>query len=65
MIMRVVTKIIRELWNIKTVIYLNDVILFHQDRNYLKNVGTEIEQFLKFDGMDSEVKKSYLNSSKT
>jgi hypothetical protein len=45
-IMRIVTKTIREVWSIKTVVYLHDLILLHQDHNHLENMGKEIAQFL-------------------
>jgi hypothetical protein len=42
MIMRVVIIQIREIWNIKAVVYLDDLILLHQDRSHLNEVGKEV-----------------------
>jgi hypothetical protein len=39
MIMRVVIRQIRETWNIKAVVYLDDLILLHQDRSHLNEVS--------------------------
>jgi hypothetical protein len=47
MIMRVAIRTIREVWNIKAVVYLDDLILLHQDRSHLNVVGKEVAQFLK------------------
>jgi hypothetical protein len=61
MIMRLVTKTIRELWSIKAVVYLDDLILLHQDCNHLKNVGKEVAQFLAWLGWTVNLEKSHLN----
>jgi hypothetical protein len=50
MIMRVVTKTIREVWNIKSVVYLDDLIFLHQDHSHLNGVGKEVAQFLQWLG---------------
>jgi hypothetical protein len=44
-IMHKVIHSIRETWNIRAVIYLNDLLLLHQDKDYLQQIGGEISQY--------------------
>jgi hypothetical protein len=39
MIMRVAVRIIRKVWNVKTEVYLGDIVLLHQDPDRLKQIG--------------------------
>jgi hypothetical protein len=65
MIMRVEIRTIREVWNIKAVVYLDDFILLHQDQSHLNEVGKEIAQFLKWLGWTVNLEKSHLTPSRT
>jgi hypothetical protein len=38
---------IREVWNVKTEVYLDDIVLLHQDPDRLKQIGHEVSLFLQ------------------
>jgi hypothetical protein len=40
-IMRKVVHSIRDIWNVRAVIYLDDLLLLHQDKDYLQQIGEE------------------------
>jgi hypothetical protein len=65
LIMRKVAKAIREYWNIKTVVYLDDIILLHQDPEHLKIVGEEVTRFLQWLGWTVNLEKSHLQPTMT
>jgi hypothetical protein len=47
LIMRVAVRIIREVWNVKMEVYLDDLVLLHQDPDRLKQMGQEVSLFLQ------------------
>jgi hypothetical protein len=65
MIMRVAVRIIREVWNIKTEVYLDDIVLLHQDPGPLKQIGQEVSLFLQWLGWTVNQEKSHLIPSRT
>jgi hypothetical protein len=65
MIMRKVPTAIREYWNIKTVVYLDDSILLHSDPEHLKKVGEEVTLFLQWLGWTMNLEKSHLQPTRT
>ncbi|KAH7825813.1 putative Reverse transcriptase (RNA-dependent DNA polymerase) [Monocercomonoides exilis] len=46
-IMRRAASYIREQWKVKLVIYLDDILLMHPDRDALRLISQEIAQFLR------------------
>jgi hypothetical protein len=62
-IMKKCVKAIREYWNIKATIYLDDLILLHQNRDHLEKVGQEVKLFLKWLGWTVNEQKSKLTPS--
>jgi hypothetical protein len=46
-IMKFVVRTIREIWNIKVVIYLDNILILHQDKDHLEKVGQEVTLFLQ------------------
>jgi hypothetical protein len=65
MIMRVAVRIIREVWNVKTEVYLDDIVLLHQDPDSLKQIGQEVSLFLQWLGWTVNQEKSHLIPSGT
>jgi ribonuclease HI len=65
MIMRAAVRIIREVWNVKTEVYLDDIVLLHQDPDRLKQIGQEVSLFLKWLGWTVNREKSHLIPSRT
>jgi hypothetical protein len=65
LIMRKVAKAIREYWNIKTVVYLDDIILLHPEPRHLKKVGEDVTLFLQWLGWTVNLEKRHLQPSKT
>jgi hypothetical protein len=65
MIMRVAFRIIREVWNVKTEVYLDDIVLLHQDPDRLKQIGQEVSLFLQWLGWTMNQEKSHLIPSRT
>jgi hypothetical protein len=63
--MRKVERQIRELWGVKVVIYLDDIIVLHQDPKRLEEIGKELSDYLKYLGWTVNVEKSHLVPSKT
>jgi hypothetical protein len=61
--MKKCVKTIRECWNIKATIYLDDLILLHQDREHMEKVGQEVKLFLKWLGWTKSEQKSVLKPS--
>jgi hypothetical protein len=59
-IMKFVVRTIREIWNIKVVIYLDYILILHQDKDHLEQVGQEVLQFLQWLGWTVNVEKSQL-----
>jgi hypothetical protein len=47
-IMKHVERTTRQIWNIKVVIYLDDILILHQDKYHLEHVGKEVSQFLQW-----------------
>jgi hypothetical protein len=47
MIMRVCVHIVREVWNMRAEVYLDDPLLLLQDPVHLQNIGKEVSQFLQ------------------
>jgi hypothetical protein len=64
-IMRHAVTKIREIWNIRSVVYLDDLILLHQDKNYLAKVANEVTLFLRWLGWTINIEKSNLIPSQT
>jgi hypothetical protein len=64
MIMRKLVKHSREIWNIRCVIYLDDLLLLHEDKHYLKKVGGDISKYLSYMGWTVNIEKSHLEPSK-
>jgi hypothetical protein len=60
MIMKIIIKQIREIWNIKVVVYLDDLILLHQDQRSGQRSGP----IPKMAGMDSKSREIPLNPVK-
>jgi protein gp37 len=60
MIMRVAVRIIREVWNIKTEVYLDDIVILHQDPDRLKQIGQEVTLFLQWLGWTVNQENSHL-----
>jgi hypothetical protein len=54
---------IRDIWNVKAVIYLDDLLLLHQDKNYLRQIGEEIKQYLSYLGWTVNTENSHLEPS--
>jgi hypothetical protein len=52
------------LWNVRAVIYLDDLLLLHQDKDYLQQIGEEISQYLSYLGWSVNIEKSHLIPSK-
>jgi hypothetical protein len=50
MIMRKVAKAIRIYWNVKVVVYLDDIAILHPDPIRLKEIGKEVSEFLQWLG---------------
>jgi hypothetical protein len=50
LIMRKVERQIRELWGVKVVIYLDDIIVLHQEPKRLEEIGKELADYLKYLG---------------
>jgi hypothetical protein len=59
-IMKKVVTTIREVWNVKAVIYLDDLILLHQNPDILQNIGKEVLLFLQWLGWTVNQQKSCL-----
>jgi hypothetical protein len=51
MIMRMCVRIIREVLDVKTEIYLDDLLLLHQDPDRLRMIGQEVSLFLQWLGL--------------
>jgi hypothetical protein len=64
-IIKKVVNTIRDLWRIKAVIYLDDLILLHQNPDHLKKVGQEVTEFLEWLGWTVNLEKSQLDPSQT
>jgi hypothetical protein len=64
-IMRYAATAIREFWKIRTMVYLDDIILLHQDKNHLLQAGKEITLFLQWLGWTVNHEKSHLVPSRT
>jgi hypothetical protein len=62
--MRKVIHSIRDIWNVRAVIYLDDLLLLHQDKNYLEQIVGEISQYLSYLGWSVNTEKSHLVPSK-
>jgi hypothetical protein len=65
LIMRKIERQIRELWGVKVVIYLDDIIVLHQDPKRLEEIGKELADYLKYLGWTVNIEKSHLVPSKT
>jgi hypothetical protein len=65
LIMRKVERQIRELWGVKVAIYLDDIIVLHQDPKRLEEIGKELADYLKYLGWTVILEKSHLVPSKT
>jgi hypothetical protein len=63
MIMRVCVRIIRDVWDVKTEVYLEDLLLPHQDLDRLQNIGQEVSLFLQWLGWTIN-EKSHLEPSR-
>jgi hypothetical protein len=64
MIMTVCMCIIREVWNVKTEVYLDVLLLLHQDRERLQKIGKEVSLFLQWLGWTFNEDKSHLEPSR-
>jgi hypothetical protein len=51
---------IREIWRVRCVIYLDDLLILHQDPNRLKEIAPQITQFLQYLGWTVNLEKSNL-----
>jgi hypothetical protein len=51
---------IREIWRIRCVVYLDDLVLLHPDKNHLEKLTTQITQFLQHFGWTINLEKSHL-----
>jgi hypothetical protein len=65
LIMRKVIQAIRKIWNIKAVVYLDDLILLYPSAWHLKKTEREITKFLQWLGWTVNLEKSHLKSSRT
>lgn len=63
-IMKKIVKHIGEVWNIRCVIYLDDLLLLHEDKNYIKQICGEISKYLSYMGWTINIEKSPLETSK-
>jgi hypothetical protein len=63
-VMRKAIQFIRETWNVRAVIYLDDLILLHQDSKLLKQISMEVTQFLEWLGWTVNQEKSHLDPAK-
>jgi hypothetical protein len=59
-IMKKVVQAIKELWKIRCVIYLDDLLILHQNQNHLKRITPQITQFLQHLGWSVNLEKSNL-----
>jgi hypothetical protein len=64
LIMRKVEKAIREMWGVRVVIYLDDIIVLHQNEKDLERIGKEIADYLQYLGWTVNLEKSHLIPSK-
>jgi hypothetical protein len=64
LIMRKVERQIRELWGVKVVIHIDDIIVLHQDPKRLEEIGKELADYLKYFGWMVNLEKSHLVPSK-
>jgi hypothetical protein len=62
-IMKKVVKAIRRAWNVKAVVYLDDLLLLHQDPDHLRRIQGEITRFLQWLGWTVNLEKSNLEPS--
>jgi hypothetical protein len=64
LIMRKVERAIREIRGVRVVIYLNNIIVLHQNEKDLERIGKEIADYLQYLGWTVNLKKSHLTTSK-
>jgi uncharacterized protein YsxB (DUF464 family) len=62
-IMKKCVKAIREIWNIKATINMDDLVLLHPNHDHFKKMDQEVKLFLKWLGWTvNEQKNQYISS---
>jgi hypothetical protein len=64
LIMGKVQRAIKKMWGVRVVIYLDDIIVLHQNEKDLERIGKEIADYLQYLGWTVNLEKSHLTSSK-
>jgi hypothetical protein len=64
LIMRKVKKAVREMWGVRVVIFLDDIIILHQNEKDLERIDKEIADCLQYLGWTVNLEKSHLIPSK-
>jgi hypothetical protein len=59
-IMKKCVMVIREIWRIRCVVYLDDLLLLHPDKNHLEKLAPQITQFLQHFGWTVNLEKPHL-----
>jgi ribonuclease HI len=59
-LMKYPAKFIRENWKVRIVIYMDDILILHQDKEYLRISTLQIVEFLQFLGLTVNSEKSEL-----
>jgi hypothetical protein len=59
-IMKKAIHAIREIWRVRSVIYLDNLLILHQDPHQLKEITPQITQFLQHLGWTVNLEKSNL-----
>jgi hypothetical protein len=50
---------IREIWRIRCVVYLDDLLLLHPDKNHLAKLAPQLPQLLQYYGWTVNLEKSH------
>jgi hypothetical protein len=59
-IMKKCVMAIREIWKIRCVVYLDNLVLLHSNKNHLEKLAPQITQFLQHFGWTVNLEKSHL-----